>query len=171
MNKNQKTKVKKENLLSKIERLDKKLDLFNILGRAMPAVILSSGSILGTIVFLLSVATVPEVTSLPETGEETSITEDFVILYPENYTYTTLPDDVVGLSTEGFYDDLTRVVFFAQKEDGKIVEIGEGQKGSENGEYRTVWSDTTAGKYYLWAKIIYESGVEYKSTSVIVQIH
>jgi hypothetical protein len=175
MQKNKKDREEKNSiggLLAKIDKIDRKLNLFSTLGKTMPAIVLSSGAILGALVYLISIATVPDTTTeLPATGGEIEVTNDFVILYPENYSSTSLPDEVKGLSLNGFYDDLTRVTFLAQKYGGDEIEIGEGTKGSEAGEYTTTWASADAGKYYVWAKITKESGLEYKSASVIVNIY
>lgn len=169
--KQQTKKASISGLLAKIEKLEKKLDLLNTLGKTMPVIILSSGAILGAIVYLSSVATIPDTTStLPETGEEATLTEDFVILYPEYYTSVTLPDKVSGLSINGFYSDLTQVTFIAQKQGASAIEIGIGQKGSERGEYTTTWTSATEGRYFLWAEITHESGAEYKSDYIIIDI-
>lgn len=176
MKKNKNEPQKKEpslgGLFAKIDRIERKLNLLTILGKTMPVIILSSGAILASLLYLMTNATIPlSTTELPQTGDEIAVTNDFIILYPENYSSTSLPDEVVGLSLKGFYDDLTKVGFFAQKSGEDIIEIGEGEKGSESGEYRTSWTGATTGRYYLWTKITRESGVEYKSASVIVDIN
>lgn len=158
-------------LLAKIDKIEKKLNLLSTMGKTMPVIVLSTGAILGSLIYLLSVATVPETSQLPATGEEENITNNFVMLYPENYSATTLPDDVIGLSLEGFYDELTQVTFHAQKAGDEIIDIGVGEKGSETGEYKTTWQNAPRGKYYIWAKITHESGLEYKSASVVVDIY
>jgi len=159
-------------LLAKIERLERKLDLLNTLSKTMPVIIISTGAILGSLIYLLSVATIPETSSqLPTTGEELTITNDFVILYPEYYSSISLPDEAIGLAINGFYADSTEVKFFAQKQGEDIIEIGKAQKGSDAGEYKATWESTDAGRYFLWAKISEEDGTEYKSTSIIVDIN
>lgn len=158
-------------LLAKINRLEKKLDLLNTLGKTMPVVIISAGSILGSLVYLSSVATFPENTSqLPQTGEETQITEDFIILYPEYYSEITLPDEVIGLSINGFYTTGEKVTFYAQKSGEENIEIGSGEKDLEDGEYKTIWENAASGTYTLWAEIETLNGTKTCSTSISVNV-
>ncbi len=140
-------------LLEKIERIEKKLDLMNIMGKTMPVVIICAGSILGSLVYLSSVSYYPEGNiELPQTGEGTT-TENFTILYPEYYSEITLPDDIYGLSTEGFLPNTEKVIFYAQKLSSDPFEIGIGEKTTETGQYMVSWQNSEPGTYYLWAEI------------------
>ncbi|MFC1780510.1 hypothetical protein ACFLY9_02350 [Patescibacteria group bacterium] len=156
-------------LLAKIERLEKKLDILNTMGKTVPVMILSIGAILGSVVFLSSVAQYPETTfNLPETGEE--VTEDFIMLYPEHYSSLTLPDEVIGLSLNGFYTNNEVIKFFAQKTGEEKVEISIASKESESGEYKADWESATAGSYTIWAEIESLEGSVVQSESIVVEI-
>jgi hypothetical protein len=156
-------------LLAKIERLEKKLDILNTMGKIVPVMILSIGAILGSVVFLSSVAQYPETTfNLPETGEE--VTEDFIMLYPEHYSSLTLPDEVIGLSLDDFYTNEEVVRFYAQKSGEEKIEIGTAEQGNETGEYKTNWESATTGSYTVWSEIESLDGSIVRSESVVVEV-
>lgn len=160
-----------EGLLAKIEKIEKKLDLLNVLGRTMPVVIISVCALVGSLIYISSVATWPTVDfSLPQTGEDITITNEFFMIYPENYSSIALPDEIIGLSTKGFYTNGEIVVFLAQKSGGEILEIGEGYRGLEKGEYKTSWAKVPQGRYSVWAEVVNTDGTRTRSASVTIDI-
>lgn len=135
--------------------MEKKLDLFNVLDKSMPAVLLSSIAILGSIIYLSSVATIPDTTiELPKTGEEIPITEDFVFIYPELYSTISPPDQVSGLYVGS--ETIIQVEIFTQKSGESPVSLGLAKTGTEKGEYIATWESAETGTYYLWAEVTYE---------------
>ncbi|MBU0975552.1 MAG: hypothetical protein ABIE03_06705 [Patescibacteria group bacterium] len=171
MKKTKSTKKEKSigGLLERIARIEKKLDIINSLSKTMPIVVISTGMLLGSLLYLSSVAFIPNSSfELPQTGDEKTITEDFVLIYPEQYSTITLPDEVVGLSLESFYSKDTKVAFYVKNSSGETFEIGLGEKGTEDGEYKTYWSKYAAGRYEMWVEITHPDGTVEKTETTIV---
>lgn len=171
-----KQKVKKQNksiggLLERIARIEKKLDIINGMSKTMPVVVMGTAVLLGSLLYLNSVATIPEDEfSLPQTGSEETITEDFVIIYPEPYSSFSLPDEVIGLSTTGFYPKDTSVTFYVKNSSGEIFDIGSATKGDEEGEYRTTWPKYESGRYEMWVEIMDKNDSIQKTETIIVEV-
>ncbi|MDD3648161.1 MAG: hypothetical protein PHS44_06730 [Candidatus Dojkabacteria bacterium] len=171
MEKEKSSKEKKSisGLLERIARIEKKLDILNSLSKTMPVVVIGTAVLLGSLLYLSSVAFIPDSTfTLPQTGEETTITKDFILIYPEQYSTITLPDEVVGLSLNGFYPKDTEVTFVVKNSLEETFEIGLGEKGTEEGEYKTYWSKYAAGKYDVWVEITQPDGTKEKTETVTV---
>lgn len=161
-------------LFEQLERIDKKLDLFNILGKSMPAVLIATTAILGSVAYVSSVANIPTTpVELPQTGEEvedTAVTESFIILRPEYRSTMSLPATVSGIHVDGFYPDDYTIEFFVQKEQGLVRSIGTGEKADEIGVYETIWEEATRGKYYVWAEISQTDGTVHSSAKIVVNV-
>lgn len=162
----------KSGLFATLERIDKKLDLLNVMSKTMPAFLVAVGGIVGTLGYLslgaenLSNAPV----ELPVTGEEVQITNAFIILFPEYQSSITLPDTVSGLSIDGFYTKEDAVEFFIQKNDGIVKSLGIGSKGTEDGEYLAKWEEATPGQYFVWAEITGSDNITLSSAKIAVTI-
>lgn len=160
-------------LLGKIEAIDKKLNLFSILGKSLPAFIISSGALLVSILYMSSVAYVNETPAeLPQTGsaDEILATESFIILYPEESSEISLPSEIVGLSLDGFYT-MNEEVSFIAREAGKTTRIvGIGEKGEGVGEYKANWENMSPGTYTIWAQIDSPDGTKLKSEEISVEV-
>jgi len=152
-----------------IEKIDKKLDLFNILGKTMPVIILTSGSILWSLFYMSLHATVPETTELPITGEEIQETEESAIIYPENNSDITLPDKIIGKFTEDSTLSYSKIKYYYENSDGEVEEIGEATS-NENSQFEADWTSATSGSYNLWAEIEKEDSDKVKTASIIVNV-
>ncbi len=167
---NSKDKDSIQGLLAQIDRIEKKLNLLSTLGKAMPSLIISTIAILLSVTFLSFTANIQESINqeeLPQTGEE--ITTNFVILYPEDRSSISLPDQVIGLSLDGFLSEDRKVIFYAKSETGVISKIGQAERGIEQGKYQTYWDYTLPGKYLIWAEIS-KDGIIQKSQKIEVNI-
>jgi hypothetical protein len=158
-------------LFKKIEKLDDKLSLGKTLGRTMPAVLLTATAITGSLMYLVSVAEIPESSwSLPLTGDETTISDNFVLLYPEHLSTIYLPDEISLLSINGFLPEGSTVTFYAQSSENLVLELGKAKLGSEDGEYTFTWSEATENTYLLWAEVTDVSGTTVQTSPITVTV-
>lgn len=169
--KNGKSKEEKKEsiggLLATLERIDKKLNLFNTMNKTMPAMLLATAAILTAVVYVNRVAYIPDTQiTLPQTGEDSTVTQEFIILYPEYRSTITLPDTLVGLALNGFYTDNTAIEFFVQSEQGVTTSLGIASKGSVEGEYFVKWNGAESGSYTLWAELLKPGETSIQSPTV-----
>jgi len=153
-----------------LEKIDEKLDLYNILGKTMPVIILFAGSILWSLFYLGMNATVPEATTeLPVTGEELEETDEFSIIYPENNSSISIPDKIIGTFSNESTTSYTSIKYYSESSQGEIEELGEAVwTGDEY--YEISWTTAVTGRYNLWAEIVKEDTLKVKSASIIVDV-
>ena len=156
--------------IKEIYRLEKRLDLLNIIGKVMPIIFIACGSLIWSFSYLNLHANIPESTiELPVTGEEIPETENFVIIYPENGSSISLPDIIIGKAVEGYLEGDEKIIFYIQKDNEEPVSLAI-TENKGNSYYEASWPESETGEYSIWARIEFSDGLIEKSTVVIIDI-
>jgi hypothetical protein len=156
--------------IKKIYRLEKRLDLLNIIGKVMPVIFIACGSLIWSFSYLSLHANIPESTiELPVTGEEIPETENFVILYPENGSSISLPDIIIGKAVEGYLKGDEKITFYIQKDNEEPVALGIAEDKGD-GYYEVSWTEGDIGNYSIYAQIETTDGYIENSAVVIMNV-
>jgi len=158
-------------ILQKIETLDNRLQISNILGKVMPVIVIGTVAVVTSVTYLVFAVTDPSsqtVLELPQTGDD--VAKDVAIIFPENFVTLELPSEVILFSENGHYSNDTVIIFYAQKDGGATITVGSAQQDARQGQYKTKWKNASSGTYTLWAEINKTDGTSLSTPSVVVDI-
>ncbi len=159
-------------LLSRLEKIEKKLDLINTMGKSMPVFILSLIAVVGSIAYLSLNSFIPatdKVEELPQTGEGVRRTSDFTISYPKNEATITLPYTIIAKTTSN-PQKIEKVKFWRQYNAKEKKLIEDAQYNPSTNEFTVTWSNTPSRKYKVWAEIKAQDGYTYFSFPITVYV-